>query len=932
MIGRGWLRLLQEGREIKAPPTYCICKWGRRRVSSREMPLDTGTRLGPYEILGPLGAGGMGEVYKAQDSRLDRTVAIKVLPAHRSGTAEVRARFEREAKAVSKLNHPHICTLHDVGREGDTDYIVMEHLEGETLAARLAQGPLPANEVTRVAIEIADALDAAHREGFVHRDLKPGNIMLTKSGAKLLDFGLARTTASDHSNTDLSQSPTVSQPLTAEGTIVGTFQYMAPEQLEGVEADARTDIFAFGAVLYEMVTGRTAFEGKSQASLIASILKEEPRAIAQLQPMTPPALDRVVARCLAKDPDQRWQTARDLMLELQWIRDGGSQVGVPAPVRSRRKSREMLAWALVAVFAAFAAIVSVPALFDSDEPDYVSRFAILLPEDLQISAAQVQTSISPDGRMATFFAADSTSRRSLYVRALDSHVARSLPGTGGGAQPFWSPDSRTIGFFTTGGKLARVSVADGTLQIICDAADGRGGAWGSKDIIVFSPASGGALFQVSAAGGPVTQVTELDAASGEEAHRWPQFLPDGEHFLYVSLPVRDGQFGTYIGSLSSVERQPTVKAAGGTIYAEPGHLLFERDQTLVAQPFDAATRQLSGTPMPIGEPPGQNGGWTGSPSVSASSNGVLLHTEPNPENSEIVWLDRKGHRTGVVPLARGLYGAVALSPDGDRLAVEKWGRGPTGFDSDIWTVELSRGVATRFTFHASENYIPKWSRDGRRIVWVSDRSGKENIYMKAIDSSDDDEPLLNESALFSKSEDFSPDGRFLVYHMLTKESAHDLWLLPLVGEDREPVPYLATQFNENDARVSPNGKWLAYRSDESGTFEVYVQSFPKAGSKYRVSINGAGGYGSQNYILGWVDGGTELVYVASDMSTVMAVDVETEPTFRAGKPRALFKTPRGRNGLTMTSDGQRFLMTVPTGGRSPALYVVTDWSASLEKP
>lgn len=895
------------------------------------MPLNTGTRLGPYEILGAIGAGGMGEVYKAQDTRLDRVVAIKVLPAHLSGTAEVRARFEREARAVSSLNHPHICTLHDIGREGTTDYIVMEYLEGDTLAARLEDGPLATNDAMRVAIEVAEALDAAHREGFIHRDLKPGNIMLTRSGAKLLDFGLARPSTSDHTSTDLSQSPTISRPLTAEGAIVGTFQYMAPEQLEGAEADARTDIFAFGAVLYEMVTGKAAFTGKTQASLIASILKEEPRAIGELQPMTPPALDRVVKRCLAKDPDQRWQTARDLMLELQWIHDAGSQAGVPAPVRSRRKSREMLAWTLAGVFAVLAAMIGIPRLLERNEPVRLSRLSMLPPENLAASRNQVSVAISPDGRLAAFEAKESSGTAKIWVRSLESRVARALPSSEGGYHPFWSPDSRFVAFFTAGGKLARVSVNEGTTQTICDAADGRGAAWGSKDMIVFAPASGGPLFAVPAAGGEVRQVTELDAERGEEGHRWPQFLPDGEHFLYASLPVRDGNFDTFIGSLSSMERERTVKAGGAAVYAEPGFLIFERDETLVVQRFDARSRTLSGSAVPIGEPPGDDGGWSGSPAVSASATGVLLHAEPTSPETDLAWFDRKGQRTGALPLAKGFYANPALSPDGGRIAVSLQDASSSKSLGDIWIVELSRNVATRFTFDASDDYIPVWSRDGRNVAWISDRSGNENIYMKSAAGGGAEQPLTKATALFQKPEDFSPDGRYLLYHILSKTSGHDLWLLPLGSEAGAPVPYLTTPFNEHDASISWDGRWVAYRSDESGQFDVYVQGFPEPGNKYRVSTAGASTYGAVGHTLGWTRDDKELLYIASDLVTVMAVDVETSPAFRAGTPRALFKLPQGFYGVTMTSDGQRFLAAAPESGRPAVFHLVTNWTAALEE-
>lgn len=899
------------------------------RYHSR-MPLATGTKLGPYEILEPIGAGGMGEVYKAHDSRLDRTVAIKVLPAHLSQTPESRARFDREAKAVSSLNHPNICVLYDVGHDQNIDYLVMEYIEGETLADRIDKGSLDTQEVIRIAIEIANALDTAHHAGIIHRDLKPGNVMLTKSGAKLLDFGLARSTASDHSHTDLSQSPTLSRPLTAEGAIVGTFQYMSPEQLEGAEADARTDIFAFGAVLYEMVTGHKAFAGQTQASLIASILKEEPRPITQVQPLTPPALERVVQRCLAKDPDQRWQTARDLMLELQWVRDGGSQASIPAPVRARRKHRETLAWALATVLAVVVAVTGIPRLFEKSAPVEVSRFALLAPEGAQLRTGQVMSAVSPDGRHVCFMATDSLGVSQIYVRVFESRVARPVPGTQRGYMPFWSPDSRSIGFFTADGNLARIKLGEGTVQVICQAADGRGATWGSKDVIVFNPASGGPLFAVSAHGGEVRQVTELDKESGEEAHRWPNFLPDGEHFTYASLPVRDGLFSTWIGAVGAPTREFVVKADGGAIYAEPGYMLFERDQAIAAQPFDARGRKLSGSARPIGELPGDASGWSGSPCVSASTNGVLLRSESSPPSTDLIWLDRTGRRTGQLALeSGGFYSDPSISPDGRRVAVSETVRGSSGFDANIWTVDLSRNLSTRFTFNPSENFLPEWSPDSRFIVWVSDRSGNENIYIKASDGTGEDRPLVQGAALFTKPTAFSPDGEYLVYNTLTQETGFDIWLLPMTGDEREPRKFLATRFNEYDAVVSPDGNWIAYRSDESGRFEVYVQRFPEGGDKYRVSARGAGTYGTEGSLLGFAD--DEVIFRAPDEVTVMSARVSAEPEFHAEAPRTLFRLPQGTVSATMAPGGERFLAVVPTGGQTPAMYVVTNWSAALEQ-
>jgi serine/threonine protein kinase len=891
------------------------------------MTLAVGTRLGPYEIVTPLGAGGMGEVYRAQDTRLNRFVAIKVLPSHLSTNSEVRARFEREARAVSSLNHPHICTLHDVGRENGIDFLVMEYVEGETLATRLEAGPIPLDELLRMAVEIADALDKAHRQGLVHRDLKPGNIMMAKSGAKLLDFGLARTTGSHSVDTDATQSPTVSQPLTAEGTIVGTFQYMAPEQLEGSEADARTDLFAFGAVLYEMATGKRAFEGRSQASLIASILKEEPRPIAELQPMTPPALERVVKRCLAKDPDDRWQTARDLSIELQWIKDAGSQAGVPARVRVKRKNRERAAWALVVALVAAVGTLGVPRLFETSTPPEVLRFTILPPDQATIAPSQAEVQVSPDGRSVVFVATDTDGKRQLWLHRLDSRAARPLPGTEDSMLPFWSPDGRSVGFFTGSGKMARISIPDGNPQILCDAPSGRGGAWSRDDVIVFAASSGGPLYGVSASGGVVTQVTALDSTRQEEAHRFPVFLPDARHFLYVSLPVRDGLFDTYVGSLDSKEPRHVISADGAVVFAEPGYIVFARDQALVAQRLDTKRFEVMGAPQLTGEVPGAGGSWTGAPRASVSTNGVIVHTG-DFRLTELVWFDRQGKRQERVTLGEGLYNNQSISRDGKRVVVARWNSGTSGQGSDLWTVELARGVATRFTFSASDNYGPIWSPDGRRIVFTSSRSGNENLYVKNADASGDETALLGTGRLFVQPHDWSPDGGYVVYHALEKKTGFDLWLCQVDG-DGQPVPFLVTPYNETDAQISPDGRWIAYRSDESGQWDLYVQSFPGGGNKYRVSTGGCGSYGS-GFLVAWSHGGRELVYAGGDGVSVMTAAVETHPVFQVGAPRPLFKAPANVVQLVLAPGGDRFLAAVAPEGRAQSeLSVVLNWTAAL---
>src|ERR1700680_2479201 len=573
------------------------------------MSLPAGPTRGPYEISAPLGAGGMGEVYRARDTRLDRTVAVKVLPQHLADTPEARERFDREARAVSSLNHPHICILHDVGHQGSTDYLVMEYLEGETLGKRIERGPLPAAELLRIAVEIADALEKAHRQGILHRDLKPGNIMLTKAGAKLMDFGLAKATPAA---VDLSSSPTVSQPapadprrepLTARGTIVGTFQYMAPEQIEGKETDARSDIFSFGAVLYEMATGKKAFEGRSQASLIAAILEREPPPISTLQPMSPPALDRVVKTCLEKDPDERFQTAHDLKLQLQWIGEGGSQAGVPAPVAAHRKARERVAWVAAAVFLILAGVAAAAYWQLARQPERAVRAYILPPEKSSFRTGGPGVRpvvVSPGGRLLVFSAASSDGVR-LWVRPLDSLIAQPLVGTENATYPFWSGDSRNIGFFQDG-KLKRIAVSGGPPQSLCDAPSGRGGTWSRDGVILFAPSTASTIFRVSQAGGATEPVTKLNAARQENSNRWPYFLPDGRHFIFFGRSNDTTQTGNFLGSLDGGEPKLVLKGSStAAVYAPPSFLLFVRDGTLLAQGLDVAKGQLSGEALPVAE-------------------------------------------------------------------------------------------------------------------------------------------------------------------------------------------------------------------------------------------------------------------------------------------------------------------------------------------
>jgi serine/threonine protein kinase/WD40 repeat protein len=888
------------------------------------MTLAAGTKLGPYEILSPLGAGGMGEVYKAKDTRLDRMVAVKVLPQHLSSSAEVRQRFEREAKTISQLSHPHICALYDVGREGETEYLVMELLEGETLSERLVNGALPLEQTLRYGVEIADALDKAHRQGIVHRDLKPGNVMLSKSGVKLLDFGLAKAMAPVVPQSSLTALPTMAgaQNLTEAGTILGTFQYMAPEQLEGKEADARTDIFALGAVLYEMATGRKAFTGASQASLIGAILHTEPPPISSVQPMSPPVLDRVVRKCLAKDPEDRWQNAADLGSELKWIGEG-YQVGVPAPVVARRKNRERLSWGLTAIALLVAVAAIVRSQHRTEVPAPPVHSFIALPE----KSALRGLAISPDGRRLVVVARDSSGKNLLWIRALDSPSVLPIPGTENPSFPFWSPDSRSIGFFADG-KLKKIDASGGPPQTLCDAPISRGGSWNREGVILFAPVPVGPLDRVSASGGLPTLVTRLDPSRGENSHRWPFFLPDGRHFLYLVANFRGEQekTGIYVGSLDSKEEKFLLHDNSSVAYAPPGYLLFLRERNLLAQPFDPKGIRIMGDPLPVAEQiqyfPQHYGAL-----FSVSENGVLLY-QPRSASavSQLVWFDRNGKEMG----ALGTPGDQAnprISPDGKRVALDIIDS-QTG-NVDIWIYESSGGIATRLTSHPATEAGPIWAPDGGRIVFMSVRQGHGELYQKSSSGAGSEEPIL-QSERTKNPTDWSPDGRFILYRALDAKTNFELWVLP-VGGDGKPIPFIKATFGVSHGQFSPDGRSVAYASNESGKWEIYVASFPGPGGNWKVSSAG----GSEPR---WRRDGKELFYLAPD-GKLMAVDVKEGAAFEAEVARPLFQIRRREHisssdlfSYDVSADGQRFLVNTDVGETtSPLLTVVVNWTAGLKK-
>ncbi len=870
-----------------------------------------GRVLSHYKIVERLGAGGMGEVYKAEDTRLDRHVAIKVLPPHLSDNAERRERFEREARVISSLNHPHICILHDFDTQDGLDFLVMEYIEGETLADRLMKGSLSLDQALRYGIEIADALDKAHRAGVVHRDLKPGNMILTKSGAKLLDFGLAKFRGATQDE-DLSALPTAQKPLTEKGAILGTFQYMSPEQLEGKDADARSDLFAFGAVLYEMVTGKRAFEGKSQASLISAIMKDEPQAISSSQPLTPPALEWTTKKCLAKDPDSRWQSAGDLHDELKWIAEGGSEADVPMPAVAPRRNlwkRALAAGVALSIAAAVAAVAVWSVMRSAPRPP--TRLAITLPENDVLAINGL--ALSPDGRDLVYVGVRDGVQQ-LYRRPMGQLDASPIPGTDGAMTPFFSPDGEWVAFFADS-ELKKVPVQGGPAMTLCDVRDPHGGTWGSEGTIVISAEHN--LHRISAGGGALQTVTS-PPEDGEES-LWPHFLPDGKAVLFT---VWNGSLTNAQVAVRSLETGEQTLLVNGTFprYAPTGHIVFAREVSLWAVPFDANRLEVTGSPTALVE--GVRRGNIGLANFTHAVDGSLIYMPGELEfEGTLVWV----YRNGVVeplPAPPRAYITPRLSPDGKRLATIVAGAAGLWDTGDIWVYDTERGTSTRLTF-TGDNRYPCWTPDAKRIAFASSRNGVQNIFWKAANETSEVEQLTT-GELNRRHPDISPDGKLLAFHEYHPLRIQDIWVQPLDGE-RKAQPLLQTPFAEAVARFSPDGRWLAYVSDESGRNEIYVMSYPGPGGRWQISTTGGSGPV-------WARNGRELFYANGDQ--MMAVDITADEDFTAGNPKLLFEDrgmPLGAAAnYDVSLDGERFVMVQPQpAGRQ--LNVVLNWFEELKR-
>ena len=891
-------------------------------------------RFGPYAVVSALGAGGMGEVYRATDTRLDRTVALKVLPQHVAASASRRQRFEREARAASRLSHPHICALYDVGEQDGVPFLVMEHLEGETLAQRLRRGPLALKEVLQYGIEIAGALAHAHRAGIVHRDLKPANIMLTASGAKLLDFGVAALRAPDAMLGGPHGQVTQTDSLTEEGTILGTMHYMAPEQLEGRDVDARADLFALGAVLYEMTTGEQAFTGASRASVIASILERDPPALAARAPSTAGVahedaasalLDHVVRRCLAKDPDARWQTAADLKRELEWI--AGRTANVPATRAATRAPRRVGLWiaASLAGAVAIAAVVTFTMFRRSPEPGRPVRFVVAPPPGSAFSEPHAGFAISPDGRALVFMASTADGARAIWHQSLDSTVARRLAGTEEGMQPSWTLDSRSV-VFSRVDSYKILQLPDGKPRTLFDSP-GQTLTMNRDGVILLHRQRGErVLNRTSAEGAPIGLETALDPARGEITHNWPQFLPDGRHYIYSSrsgVAQHDGLI--FVGTLGSKERTALLKADSHAVYAAPGYLLFMRGNTLFAQPFDAERLRLSGSPAVVAEDVDRNpGSYRGA--FSVSQEGVLVYRSLG--QTELAWFDRNGRPLGTLgPPAQ--YGNPALSPDGRRVAVDRLD--PETRARDIWVIDVDSSASVRITRDAASEDMPFWHPDQTRVGFR--RSSRDAGFVAASATGLGQEtrllPLAGGGA-YAQPYGWLPDKRTLLYSLFAAETTRsDVWSAASGVQDTA-VAVVRGPFDDIHATVSPDGRWLAYVSDESGRYDVYLRSFPDARDRWMIST-------AAGVEPAWRRDSAELFYLAAD-GNLMAVPV-SGPSGRPRRPEKLFATRMAtattkgytRNQYAVTADGQRFLINQPVGtGSSSVLTVIVNWPAIVK--
>ena len=883
-----------------------------------------GQTISHYKVIEKIGQGGMGEVFLAHDTSLDRKVALKFLPEKLQQDSTARKRFLREAKSAAALDHPFICKIYEVGEAEEKSFIAMEYIQGATLSERLTEGPPPLKNALQTAVEIAEALEAAHKNDIVHRDLKPSNIMLTPEGhVKVMDFGLAKRVTPPEG-----QEEEITTALTRDGSTLGTIPYMSPEQVRGEAVDARSDIFSFGVVLYEMLAGVHPFKKGGHMETAKAVLSDTAPPLTRYTEDIPLLLQHAVKKMLAKEPDRRYQLIHDVGTDLgelierrrdsQEVRGEVQDALAPATVTMsvpERKGRERLAWSLVAVLALVAAVALLVGSFRSvDRGEIPIKVSVAPPENTILGNSSTPV-ISPDGRRLAIVARRASGRSMIWVRALDSLKAQPLSGTEGArSYLFWSPDSQFLVFFADQ-HLKKVEVSSGAVQTLADAPSGEGGTWNREGVILFAPSTTDGLYRVSAGGGVVTPVTALDPSRNETGFRWPHFHPDGRHFVYFNLNQ-----GIYVSSLDSKETKQLMVINSIAAFAASDHLLFVQNETLMAQPFDIESLELTGEAVPVAE----EVAWLppyGNAAFSLSENGVLAYRSGGSQKQQLTWVNRDGIKLGTLG-EPGYYQNLELSRDDKRLAVGRIDS-QTG-KSDIWLVELSRGIASRLTSDPSDERFPIWSPDGHQILFSSDRRGKPDLYVRTLDSGE--EELIVDSPGRNFPRHWTRDGQFILFGWFIRDSL-DLWMLPLMGEGK-PKPILETPFSQWSARVSPDGRWLAYNSNESGRVEAYIQPFQTPGEKLRLSVNGSGP-------VSWRGDGKELFYLALD-GTMMAVPIQAGDAMEPGIPQSLFQTGIATatvlRQFAVTEDGQRFLLLAPLPAESAtAITVVLNWTASLKR-
>jgi Tol biopolymer transport system component/predicted Ser/Thr protein kinase len=874
------------------------------------------TRLGPYQITASIGEGGMGEVYRARDTRLDRTVAIKVV-GHTLASVDDRASLEQEGRAIAALNHPHICALYDIGEHDHRSFLVMEYVAGETLAARLARGPLPVREVIWYAIQIAEALDHAHRHDIVHRDLKPANVMLTDRGVKVLDFGLATLRAAAPLQMPLEATPIAGQQLASERLLLGTVQYMAPERLEGCEADTASDLFAFGAMMYEMAAGQRPFESNSPAGVIAAILRSEPPPPSTLRPELSPSIDWVIQKALAKNRDARWRAAGDIVEVLRWIARGPEPAIAAAPASRPRRLMPIVAIALVAGAAALLALA--PTFRTPSAAPASIAFSILPPERGGFTATPssvrtAQFALSPNGRRLAFVASVEHDASQLWVRELDALRPTPVAGTQGAEYPFWSPDGDAIGFFANG-SLKRVDLGGGPPRVLAAAAHGRGGAWSRQGVILFAPDTQNSLFRIPAGGGNAAQVSHLEGTRHEASHRWPQFLADDRHFIYFVQSTQPEQHGIYLGDLGGAAPRRLLTSGLSAAYVAPDRLLFVSGGALMSAPFEWQREARVGEPSAIVSAVAGSSNF--SAAVSVSQTGLLAYTSV-AATSELVWVDRSGARVASL----GAPAEVAdfrLSPNGQQLAIAEVD--VQSHHPDIRVLDLTRGAKLRLTADEATDAASVWSPDGKRIVFRSNRGGLHDLY-EAPSNGSGTRRLLLRSEYAKYPTDFLPDGRGIVYHTFQGNTGSDIWLVSPDGTQAKPL--VQTPFDEMQGQVSPDGQWLAYASFETGQAEIYVRSLVDPGSRWQVSAGG----GTDPR---WRGNGHELFYVSTDWWLTQVAFADGAPS----APKRLFEMhvappvqPYMSN-YNVSPDADRFLVKVPVHDvASMPIHLLTNWPAA----